>query len=190
MSGAKDPAYVDRFRGLTEAEQARLRRLQDFRDDKMGFNVIQSTRPQTLAFGLHDSPVGQLAWIVEKFREWTDPAKELPEDAVGLDALLTNASIFWFTGAGASSAHAIYEGIQAWREMERREGGNAAEPADVAAPPAAVAVFAADTTIRSVMDPGGRVGRWSEFDRGGHFPALEVPELLADDMAEFFGELR
>jgi pimeloyl-ACP methyl ester carboxylesterase len=64
--------------GLTAAEQDRLRRLQEFRDDKMGFSAIQSTRPQTLAAGLHDSPAGQLAWIIEKFQEWTDPAAALP----------------------------------------------------------------------------------------------------------------
>jgi epoxide hydrolase len=161
------------------------------RENGIGYLQIQATRPQTLGYALNDSPVGQLAWIIEKFREWTDPARDLPEDAVGIDALLTNVSVFWFTGAGASSAHAMCEGIRAWREIEEQAaGGEAGEPEETMGPPAAVAVFAADTTIRSVMDPKGRFARWTEFDRGGHFPALEAPELLADDLAEFFGQTR
>ncbi|MET0418499.1 MAG: epoxide hydrolase, partial [Actinoplanes sp.] len=101
-----DPAD---FADLTEGEQERLGRLQNFRDDMMGFNVIQSTRPQTLAYGLHDSPVGQLAWITEKFQEWTDPASALPEDAVGRDLLLANVSLYWFTGTAGSSANLYWE---------------------------------------------------------------------------------
>src|SRR6266508_3606666 len=91
------------FADLIEDEQERLARLQHFRDDMLGFNFIQSTRPQTLAYGLHDSPAGQLAWIVEKFKEWTDAAAELPEDAVDRDDTLTNVSIYWFTGTAGSS---------------------------------------------------------------------------------------
>src|SRR5215216_6827184 len=74
-----DPAELA---DLTEAEQQRLARMRHFQDDMMGYSAIQGTRPQTLAYGLTDSPVGQLAWIVEKFKEWTDPSAELPEDAV------------------------------------------------------------------------------------------------------------
>ena len=77
-----DPAEMA---DLTEAEQEHLRRLQHFRDEMMGYAHIQGTRPQTLAYGLTDSPAGQLAWIVEKFKEWTDPAAELPEDAIDRD---------------------------------------------------------------------------------------------------------
>jgi epoxide hydrolase len=176
--------------GLSDSDARRAARFNEMRENGIGYLQIQATRPQTLAYALNDSPVGQLAWIADKVREWTDPANELPEDAVGLDALLTNVSIFWFTGAGASSAHATFEGIQAWREMRRTPVGDTAATEDFAGPPAAVAVFAADTTIRSAIDPGERIARWSEFDRGGHFPAMEVPELLAHDLIEFFGELR
>ncbi len=70
---------------------------------------MQSTRPQTLAYASHDSPVGQLAWIIEKFKTWTNPAAELPEDAVDRDHLLTNISLYWFTGTGATSANFYYE---------------------------------------------------------------------------------
>jgi hypothetical protein len=82
---------------------ARMRR---FQEDMMGYSAIQWTRPQTPAYGLTDFPVGQLVWIVEKFKEWTDPSAELPEDAVDRDHLPTNVSIYWFTGtAGSSASH-------------------------------------------------------------------------------------
>ncbi|MCD6059684.1 MAG: epoxide hydrolase [Thermomicrobiales bacterium] len=84
---------------LSAAEQDHVARLQQrYQPDAKGYLLIQSTRPQTLAYSLHDSPVGQLAWIVEKFKEWTNPAADLPEDAVDRDLLLTNVSIYWFTG--------------------------------------------------------------------------------------------
>ena len=102
--------------------------------DGLGYLHMQSTRPQTLAYALNDSPVGQLAWIVEKFQEWTDPAAELPEDAVDRDQLLTNVSVYWFTGAGASSAHATYEGMQAWRQMAAQGRRVRPGPAGAAAP--------------------------------------------------------
>jgi hypothetical protein len=89
-----DPAELD---GLTGPEQERLTRLQHFQDDMMGYVHIQGTRLQTLAYGLTDSPVGQLAWVVEKFKEWSDPTAELPTDAVGRDRLLTDVSVYWFT---------------------------------------------------------------------------------------------
>ncbi|WP_431278864.1 epoxide hydrolase family protein [Leifsonia poae] len=104
-----DPAE---FENLTPAELGRLAQYQDM--DRSGYAIIQSTRPQTLAFGLEDSPAGQLAWIVEKFKEWTDPARELPEDAVDIDQLLTNVSIYWFTETAASSARLYKEGQKGW----------------------------------------------------------------------------
>jgi epoxide hydrolase len=175
--------------GLSEADQTRAERFNRFRDDGLGYLHMQATRPQTLAYSLNDSPVGQLAWIVEKFREWTDPAAELPEDAVDRDRLLTNVSVFWFTGSGASSAHATYEGMKAYREMAATQSQAAdAGEGEHAGPPTAVAVFAADTTIRSVFP--GPAERWSEFDRGGHFPAMEAPDLLTGDIQEFFRGLR
>ena len=181
--------------GLSPADRARAERFNAYQAEQLGYLHIQATRPQTLAYALNDSPVGQLAWIVEKFREWTDPAAELPEQAVDRDQLLTGASVYWFTGSGASSAHATYEGMQAWRQMAARQAG---EPdagdaghsgAAPSGPPTGVAVFAADTTIRSRLDPDGTM-HWSEFDRGGHFPAMEVPDLLVGDLRGFFRSLR
>jgi epoxide hydrolase len=174
--------------GLSGVDRERAERFNRFREDGLGYFHLQSTRPQTIGYLLNDSPAGQLAWIVEKFHEWTDPAAALPDEAVDRDQLLTGVSLYWFTGAGASSAHAGYEGVQAWRQMAAEAGDGDGDWHPGA--PMGVAVFAADTTIRSVMDPEGRIEHWSEYDRGGHFPAMEVPELLIADLREFFRQLR
>lgn len=177
--------------GLAAADRLRGERFNHYQSDGLGYLQIQATRPQTVAYGLNDSPVAQLAWIVEKFHEWTDPTAALPEEAVDRDQLLTNVSLYWFTGAGASAAHTTYEGMQAYREMMKwqpQDGGSSAQTP--AGPPRGVAVFAADTTIRSLFDPGNTIQHWSEFAQGGHFPAMEVPDLLIGDLRQFFRTLR
>ena len=146
--------------------------------DGMGYLQIQTTRPQTLAYALTDSPVGQLAWIAEKFKEWTDPSAALPEEAVDRDQLLTNVSLYWFTRSGASAAHILYESMHA---QEWGEPGPA---------PTGWAVFGADPITRRLIDPEHKIGHWSEFERGGHFPAMEVPDLLAGDLRAFFRDYR
>jgi epoxide hydrolase len=178
--------------GLSPADRARAEKFNKFLEEGLGYLTLQSTRPQTLAYSLNDSPVGQLAWIVEKFYEWTDPAAKLPEEAVDRDQLLTNISIYWFTGSGASAAHAVYEGMRAWRAFAAQQEPDAVKQGqdEQAGPPTGVAVFAADTTIRSLMDPLGQIEHWSEYDRGGHFAAMEVPDLLADDIRTFCRPLR
>jgi pimeloyl-ACP methyl ester carboxylesterase len=168
--------------GLSGTDRVRAERFNELQATGLGYLHLQSTRPQTLAYALADSPVAQLAWIADCFHAWTDPALA----AIDRDRLLTNVSIFWFTGAGPSSAHAVCDGMQAWRAMAQADAGEAPQ----AGPPVGVAVFAADTTIRSVMDPAGRIRHWSEFERGGHFAAMEVPDLLAADLRTFFRELR
>jgi pimeloyl-ACP methyl ester carboxylesterase len=172
--------------GLSPADLRRAAQFNRAQLEDLGYLHLQATRPQTLGYSLSDSPVAQLAWIVDKVQAWTDPAAELPEDAVDRDQLLTGVSIYWFTGSGTSSAHATFEGMRAYRELvaQYAAGGAAAEMP--AGPPAAVAVFAADNTIRDVMDPQHRIERWSEFERGGHFPAMEVPDLLVADLQAFF----
>ncbi|HET6856455.1 MAG TPA: epoxide hydrolase, partial [Streptomyces sp.] len=171
-----DPAD---FEGLTEGEQERLARLQHFRDDMMGFNAIQSTRPHTLAHGLHDSPVGQLAWITEKFKEWTDARTELPEDAVGRDRLLTNVSVYWFTGTAGSSANLYYESAHdpaAWTPKER------------GTVPTGVAVaLSTDVAVRRFAERENNITHWTELERGGNFLSLEQPALFAEDVRAFFG---
>lgn len=175
--------------GLSDADRARAERFNTFREEGLGYLHLQSTKPATLAYSLNDSPVGQLAWIVEKFADWTDPTAPLPQDAVDIDQLLTNVSVYWFTGSGASSAHFTYEGMRAFRAFVEQSGGTggALAPAGV---PMGVAVFSGDMTVRALADPAGAVAHWSEFDRGGHFPGLEAPALLADDLREFFGAHR
>ncbi|GAB3959529.1 epoxide hydrolase [Actinoallomurus acanthiterrae] len=169
-----DPAE---FEGLTETELARLGQYQD--QDRAGYAMIQATRPQTLAFGLHDSPAAQLAWIAEKFKEWTDPARELPEDAVDVDQLLTDISIYWFTGTAASSARLYKETQKSW--------GAATEYSPL---PHGVAVFPGDPGVRRIAERDHKVVHWSEFDRGGHFAAMEAPELLVEDIRAFFRTVR
>ncbi|MDQ7803021.1 epoxide hydrolase [Amycolatopsis sp. A133] len=165
---------------LTEAEQARLKHLEYLKTEQSGYVAMQTTRPQTLAHGLHDSPAGQLAWIVEKFKEWTDPAAELPEDAVDRDLLLTNVMLYWLTGTGGSSANCYYETAHAgaWGASER-------SPV-----PTGVAVFPLDVSIRSALDREHTIVHWSEFGRGGHFAAMEAPDLLVADVRAFFAGLR
>jgi pimeloyl-ACP methyl ester carboxylesterase len=169
----------DETEDLTDAQKRRLRELRGWEADGRGYLQIQSTRPRTLAYGLNDSPAAQLAWIVEKFKEWTNPAAELPEEAVDRDQLLTNVSIYWFTGTGASAARFIYEATHAERDW------GATSPA-----PAGMAVFAADDLMRYVLNRDGHIEHWSEFETGGHFPAMEAPEALIDDIRTFFRDLR
>ncbi|MEV6107200.1 epoxide hydrolase [Streptomyces sp. NPDC051940] len=174
--------------GLSEADRVRAERFNAFQREGMGYAQIQTTRPVTVGYGLHDSPVAQLAWITEKFHEWTYPGAATPDEAVDRDQLLANVSHYWFTGTGASSALFLAEGFRAWRAMEERAGDEGAWGQE--GPPTAMAVFAADFGIRSVVDPQGRVARWTEFDRGGHFAAMEAPDLLVGDVREFFRPLR
>ncbi|MEV1173520.1 alpha/beta hydrolase, partial [Nonomuraea sp. NPDC049784] len=169
-----DPAEME---GLTETEQARMQTYAD--QDRSGYAIIQVTRPQTVAFGLHDSPAAQLAWIVEKFKEWTDPAHDLPEDAVDLDQMLTDVTIYWLTRTAASSARLYKEGSAQW--------GMPVERSEI---PHGVAVFPGDGGIRRVAEREHNVIHWSEFDRGGHFAAMEAPDLLVDDVRAFFRKVR
>jgi pimeloyl-ACP methyl ester carboxylesterase len=168
--------------GLSEAEQQRLARMQHFQDHMMGYSHIQGTRPQTLAYGLNDSPAGQLAWIVEKFKEWTDPSAELPEDAVDRDHLLTNVSVYWFTATAGSSASHYYEAAHdpsAWAPKER------------GTVPTGVAVsLTQDVAVRRLAEHDHNVVHWSEFEHGGHFAAMEAPEFLVGDVRKFFRKLR
>ena len=179
------PSMMQILTGLvffTRAERRRLARFKHFRDDMMGYMQIQSTRPKTLAYGLTDSPAGHLAWIVEKFKEWTDPAAERPEDAVDRDRILTNVSVNWFTRTAGASANLYYETLHE-PDAGKRKARNRV--------PTGVAVsLTQDVTIRRWARRENNVVYWSEFERGGHFAALEVPELLVGDVREFFRRRR
>jgi pimeloyl-ACP methyl ester carboxylesterase len=166
------------FDGLTEVEQRRWEAMQNFND---GYLQCNSKRPQTVTYGLHDSPVGQLAWIVEKFKELTDPEADLPEDAVARDRILTDVAIYWFSGTAGSAAQIYYEEISA--------GSDGWEPMPRGTVPTGVLVSARDVTIRPWAERDHHVVRWTELDRGGHFLAMEQPELLVADVREFFRTL-
>jgi epoxide hydrolase len=162
---------------LTDSEQARVQRIGDFMAEDFGYAQIQSTRPQTLAYGLTDSPVGQLAWMVEKFQEWTH-GTERPEDAIDRDRLLTNVMLYWLTGTAGSSGRLYYEDAHS---------GYWPQPSGVAT---GVAVFAEDIAIRRYAEQSNTIVHWSEFDSGGHFAAMEAPDLLIGDVRTFFRRLR
>ncbi|WP_411149879.1 epoxide hydrolase family protein [Streptomyces sp. A30] len=160
------------------------RRWAEWSREGTGYYAVQHTRPQTLSYALTDSPVGQLAWIVEKFREWTD-SEELPEEAVDRDLMLTNVMLYWLTGTAGSSARIYYERAHA-------EGDRVAAPNEPSTAPTALASFPGDPQIplRHKAERTENIVRWTEFDRGGHFAAMEEPDLLVGDVRAFFRQLR
>lgn len=163
---------------LTEAQKTTLRERFAGMADRNGYLAIQTSRPKTLGYGLHDSPIGQLAWIAEKFAAWTDPKKSLIEDAVDLDQFLAIASTYWHGGGGAGSANALWESFRAmgW-------GSQTATPKGVIA-------FSADELTRALIDPMKAVPHWTEYADGGHFPAMEHPDRLVADLRTFLAPLR
>jgi pimeloyl-ACP methyl ester carboxylesterase len=174
------PVPEEELATLSEAERARLDGLVAWEEgEESGYFKILSTRPQTIAYALADSPVGQLAWIVEKFKEWTDPPAELPEAAVDRDRLLTNVMLYWLPNAASPSGAIYYESMHAasWEE----------EPVKT---PTGVALFARDVAIRRYGEQRYNIVHWSEFDRGGHFAAMEEPDLFVGDVRAFFRRVR
>jgi microsomal epoxide hydrolase len=180
-----DPAELA---DLSEQDQGRLGRLAEFDTDGSGYLKLLSTRPQTVSYALNDSPVGQLAWIVERFKEWT--AAELPEHAFDRDQLLTNVMIYWLTGTAGSSAQLYYEVTALQRRAAATKpdmlSGYREQPITV---PVGVAVFPQDCILplRRLADRDiATIVHWKEFDRGGHFPAMEMPGLFVDEVRTFF----
>jgi pimeloyl-ACP methyl ester carboxylesterase len=165
---------------MSHEERERLDRFKHFNDEMRGYDRIQATRPKTLAYGLTDSPVGQLAWIIEKFKEWTDPAARLPEDAVDRERILTNVSLYWFTGTAGSSANLYYE---TQHDRAGTKKGKNTVPTGV------VLSCMQDVTIRRWAEAENNIVHWTELKHGGHFLALEVPEMLTNDVRAFFAGL-
>jgi microsomal epoxide hydrolase len=167
---------------LTPAEEADLARLAEWRRDGTGYQEIQGTRPQTLGYALDDSPAGLCAWIVEKFRAWSDCDGDV-ERSFTKDQLLNNVTLYWVTGTGGSSGR-IY-----W---EMRQAGRDALPQSRIEVPTGIARFPAEITKmpRAWIERRYNVTHWSDQPRGGHFAAMEVPDLFVDDLREFFGTLR
>jgi pimeloyl-ACP methyl ester carboxylesterase len=173
------PLDDDELKCLTPLEQDRIGRIAVFMQEEFGYISIQSTRPQTLAYGLVDSPVGQLAWIMDKFRAWTHPAETLPEAIISKDRLLTNVMIYWLTGTAGSAAYVGYAQQSAWGAVKENSGV-----------PTAALVLAHDVAIRRYVERENTVTRWTDVNHGGHFAALEEPELLVNDVRDFFRTLR
>ena len=167
----------------TPEERTYLGELAQWLKEETGYQWIQGTRPQTLSFALTDSPAGLAAWIVEKFRVWSDCNGDV-ESAFTRDQLLANISLYWFTGAIGSSFFPYY--FRMHRPWPIPEGGRIEVPTGYAAfprenlrPPRSLA----ERTYTNLQ-------RWTVMSRGGHFAAMEEPDALADDVRAFFRPLR
>jgi len=182
MIGAR-PNTGDGAPPLTDAEQTFIADVREWLQAEGGYQHIQGTKPQTLAYSLNDSPAGLAAWIVEKFRAWSDCGGNV-ESRFTKDELLTNVMIYWVTGSIGSSVRLYAEA--------RRELGPQLGPRERIEVPTAFARFPAELTRppREWVERAYNIQRWSEFGRGGHFAALEEPELLVDDIRAFFRPLR
>ena len=175
----RDPKLLD---NPTPEEKVFLDQLNHWIKEEMGYQWIQGTKPQTLAFALSDSPVGLAAWIIEKFRSWSDCRGD-PENAFTKDELLTNITLYWVSGAIGSSFWPYYTRMHGpWPIPEGARisvpTGYAEFPAEILRPP------------RSVAEKVYNIQRWTKMPRGGHFAALEQPEALVREVREFFRPLR
>ncbi len=169
----------DDMTDLTEREQAALAGFQHYQDWDSGYSKQQSTRPQTVGYGLVDSPAGQAGWILEKFWAWTD-CDGHPENALTRDELLDNLMLYWLPGAGASSARIYWESFGTFR----------GDPVDV---PTGVAMFPKEIfrPTRTWAEKQYRdIRQWNELDKGGHFAAFEQPEVFVDEVRSFFRQVR
>ena len=175
----RDPAMLSQ---PTPEEKVFLAQLERWIKEETGYQWIQGTKPQTLAFGLTDSPAGLAAWIVEKFRTWSDCGGDI-ERAVSKDELLANISLYWFTGAIGSSFWPYYARLHGpWPIPDSGVHvpmGYAQFPREILSPPRSVA----ERVYKNIQ-------RWSVMPRGGHFAAMEQPEALAREIVEFFRPLR
>jgi len=178
-----EPAPADA--DLSEAEREYLARTRRWDRNEGAYSEIQATRPQTLAYGLNDSPAGLAAWIVEKFRAWSDCGGNV-ESRFTKDELLTNIMIYWLTQTIGSSMRRYFE-------ARHDPAPNPLRPGERIGTPTGVAMFPGETELvvpREWAERCYNLKRWTAMPRGGHFPALEEPELLVDDLRAFFREWR
>ena len=169
-------------RPVTDAEQALITQRDQWFADEGGYNHIQGTKPQTLAYGLNDSPAGLAAWIVEKYRTWSDCGGDV-EKSYTKDELLTIITIYWVTQTISSSTRMYYENQKDLWTMKKDEkvpapAGMAMFPQEISKPP------------REWGERSYDVRRWTEMTSGGHFAALEEPQLLAEEVRAFFRGFR
>lgn len=164
--------------GLSEAERKYLASVKQWTQREGGYAMIQSTKPQTLAYGLHDSPAGLAAWLTEKYRSWTDCNGAI-ERRFSKDELLTHIMIYWVSGTINSSMRTYFENQpQKLEKLPSVPAAFAAFPKEINPPP------------REWVERRMHVDQWTEMPRGGHFAALEEPVLLANDIQQFFRRLR
>jgi pimeloyl-ACP methyl ester carboxylesterase len=176
------PTLIANLPDLSPAEQRYLDAVQQWMSREGGYAMIQSTKPQTLAYGLNDSPVGLAGWIIEKFQSLSDCGGEV-ERSFSKDELLINVMIYWITQSINASIRTYYENIRLQPPLQ------AGQRIEV---PAGVALFPGEAN-RPPREWGERtlhIERWSEMSRGGHFAGLEAPDLLADELRAFFRPLR
>ena len=169
-------------RPVTDAEQALITQRDKWFADEGGYNHIQGTKPQTLAYGLNDSPAGLAAWIVEKYRTWSDCGGDV-EKSYTKDELLTIVTIYWVTQTISSSTRMYYENQKSLWTMNKDEkvpapAGMAMFPQEISKPP------------KEWGERSYDVRRWTEMTSGGHFAALEEPQLLAEEVRAFFRGFR
>lgn len=176
------PTVSDSVHALTEEERAYLDAVATWSSAEGAYASVQSTKPQTLSYAMTDSPVGLAAWIAEKFRTWSDCNGDI-ESVFTMDQLLTDISIYWF-GHTLDASFRIYK--------ENRLRPLAFGPSERIATPLGVAVFPRELPMppRSWIERVFEVQRWSSMPRGGHFAALEQPELLVEEIRAFFRPLR
>ena len=169
---------------LTPEEQAYVAHVERWEQTERGYSAVQSTRPQTLGYGLNDSPAGLAAWILDKWRSWADSGGDL-DATFGRDNLLTMLTLWWATDSITSSMRDYYD---------NRWHGSPIGPTDRVRVPTAMAVFANELVSegevpRTWYERLYQVERWTVFPRGGRFAAMEEPDALAADIGEFFSEL-
>jgi len=175
----RDPASLP---NPTDGERRYIEELAAFRREETGYQLIQGTRPQTLAFGLADSPAGLAAWIAEKFRAWSD-CGGIPERAIQRDRMLANIALYWFTGAIGASFWPYYARLHGPPTVPQDATvdvpmGHARFPAEIYRPPRSFA----ETFYTNIR-------RWTEMPHGGHFAAMEQPAALATEVRAFFREV-
>jgi len=174
--------YLDPGTRIAEVEQQALDNDARWYEQWGGYDHVQATEPQTLAYSLNDSPVGLAAWILEKFRDWADCDGDL-ERRFTKDELLSNVTLYWMTETIHSSCRLYYEGSKAPLHFQKGEYVHA---------PCGIAFFPKEEPFppRQWIERGYNVQHWTDMPRGGHFAAAEEPELLARDMRSFFRALR
>jgi pimeloyl-ACP methyl ester carboxylesterase len=170
---------ADAMENPTEEEKESLAATEHHQRWGTGYSKQQATRPQTVGYGLVDSPVAQLAWIVEKFWAWTD-CDGHPENALSRDEMLDDVTMYWVTASGASSARLYWESFAAFRNIGRVElpTGIASFPKEISRP------------SRAWCEGSYNITHWTKMPRGGHFAAFEQPELFVEDVRKFFATVR